>query len=352
MTQTFMNPTLTVAPNLGVSAFAETAPFQLWSGSSPADIETVIRAVYRQVLGNIHVMEQQRLTSAESQLRHGEITVREFVRQVAYSDLYQSQFFFSCAPCRSIELNFKHLLGRAPESYDEIREHSQILNEGGFYAEIDSYLDSDEYQDVFGENIVPYYRGYKTQVGQSTVGFTYWFKLLRGAASSDKSTAREQGSRLERSVIRGTPATVLPVQGSVTLTDTKELLAKVLKPATQSIPTSNVATTALHSQYQQQAEEIDRLTRQLAELRPFASIGEAIGSQWLSYTHQGSAVTLSGGSNETPTITHTSSDQELRSAISAQTAHLASLKTQIADAQRLALIGEARLNKWRRRVYF
>ena len=62
-----------------------------------------------------------------------------------------------------IELNFKHLLGRAPHSYEEVVPHIQILNQEGFEAEIDSYLDSEEYLNNFGVNIVPHIQGYKSQ---------------------------------------------------------------------------------------------------------------------------------------------------------------------------------------------
>jgi hypothetical protein len=85
-------------------------PVELRPAASEDDLQTVIRAVYRQVLGNTHVMDSQRLSSAESLLRNGDITVRGFVRLVAQSDLYQSLFFDTASPYRFIELNFKHLL--------------------------------------------------------------------------------------------------------------------------------------------------------------------------------------------------------------------------------------------------
>ena len=72
-------------------------------------------------------MDSQRLISAESRLRSGDITVREFVRVVAQSDLYRSLFFETSSPYRFVELNFKHLLGRAPQDQAEISEHVQPL---------------------------------------------------------------------------------------------------------------------------------------------------------------------------------------------------------------------------------
>jgi phycoerythrin-associated linker protein len=150
-------------------------------------VSAVIRAVYKQVLGNPHVMESERLTSAESQLANGTLTVREFVRAVAKSDFYRSRYFESCAPYRFIELNFKHLLGRAPSDQAEISQHIQTCITAGYDAEIDSYLDSNEYQSKFGENIVPYYQGAKSQVGQKNVGYNRALSLYQGYAGVDSA---------------------------------------------------------------------------------------------------------------------------------------------------------------------
>ncbi|MEM1168571.1 MAG: phycobilisome rod-core linker polypeptide [Cyanobacteria bacterium P01_H01_bin.35] len=162
-------------------------PIELRSNATEDELQTVIKAVYKQVLGNIHVMESQRLVSAESSLRNGEITVRQFVSMVAKSDLYNSLFFESSSPYGFIELNFKHILGRAPEDQAEISEHILIYNEKGYEAEIDSYIDSDEYIQNFGENIVPYPQGTSTVVGMKNVTFNRTFALERGYATSDRN---------------------------------------------------------------------------------------------------------------------------------------------------------------------
>jgi phycoerythrin-associated linker protein len=202
------------ASRLGVALYEDTPPVELLPGRSEEDIETLIRATYRQVLGNAYVMESERLPVPESQLKRGEISVREFVRQVAKSELYRSRFFDSCARYRATELNFKHLLGRAPDSYEEMKAHSKILDEAGFEADIDSYIDSDEYQSAYGEFIVPYYRGYKSRNGQSMVEFTHMFQLLRGASSSDlKGNLAGTKPRLNSLVIQNTPTAVVPPSG-------------------------------------------------------------------------------------------------------------------------------------------
>jgi phycoerythrin-associated linker protein len=198
------------ASRLGVSLFDETPPLEWFPGRSGEEAETIIRAVYRQVLGNAYVMESERLSVPESQFKRGELSVREFVRTVAKSGLYQSRFFDSCARYRSLELNFRHLLGRPPLDLEEMRGHSTILDTQGFGADIDSYIDSDEYQTTFGENIVPYIRGYKTEACQSMVQFTHTFQLVRGASSSSlKGDLAGKSPKLNSLVINPTATPVI-----------------------------------------------------------------------------------------------------------------------------------------------
>jgi phycoerythrin-associated linker protein len=203
------------ASRLGVSLFDETPPVEGVAGRSVEEAETIIQAVYRQVLGNAYVMESERLTVPESQFKRGELSVREFVRAVAKSDLYQTRFFTSCARYRAIELNFRHLLGRAPLDLEEMRMHSTILDTQGFTGEIDSYIDSDEYQNTFGENFVPYIRGYKSEACQSMVQFTHTFQLVRGASSSSlKGDLAGTSPKLNALVIQSTPTAVISPSGS------------------------------------------------------------------------------------------------------------------------------------------
>jgi phycocyanin-associated rod linker protein len=150
----------TAASRLGTSAFSNATPVELRPTAVESDVEAVISAVYRQLLGNDYLMKSERLTSAESLLRDRKITVQDFVRQVAKSELYKSKFFYNSFQTRVIELNYKHLLGRAPYDEAEVIHHLDLYETKGTTADIDSYIDSPEYQGNFGENIVPYYRGF------------------------------------------------------------------------------------------------------------------------------------------------------------------------------------------------
>ena len=196
------------ASQLGVSLFDETPPLEWFPGRSTEEAETIIAAVYRQVLGNAYVMESERSVIAESQFKRGEYSVREFVRAIAKSDVYMSRFT-DCPRYRFVELNFRHLLGRAPNSYDEMKAHSAILDAGDFDAEIDSYIDSDEYQNTFGDYIVPYIRGYKTEAITHMVGFTHTFQLVRGASTSSlKADLAGKSPKLNSLVINAIPTAV------------------------------------------------------------------------------------------------------------------------------------------------
>ena len=327
------------------AAFKEAAPVELCAGFSEDDANVVIRAVYRQVLGNAYVMESERLTVPESQLKSGEISVREFVRQVAKSELYRSRFFENCYRYRAIELNFKHLLGRAPDNFDEMRYHSSVLDQGTFEDEIDAYLDSDEYQAAFGEQIVPYYRGTQSQLGQSMVGFSNLFKLLKSASSSDKDLLTNQKPRLTTTLIENSAVGVKP-------RDARDIIAEALNLPTPMVVTSDQAPdvdqanyeaiAALQKTAQEQAETIERLEVQLADLRSTAMIGASM--------LQGNfnAVALAGDSGMSDAGLGTES---LQQQVDAQADRIESLYQQISEAQSLAAVGNYRLNKWRSRVF-
>jgi hypothetical protein len=188
--------TLVNAPFLGIERFANERNKENWTNASDNDKNTIIRAVYQQVLGYQYVMNSERLDGVESLFRNGYLSVREFVRQVAKSGLYRSRFFENCNPYHFIELNFKHLLGRAPQNKAEMLHHFTILQEQGYDAEIDSYIDSAEYQDRFGEEVVPYLHGWGYSAGQQGRQFSWLMQLARGAAASVKGDSAGTNFRL------------------------------------------------------------------------------------------------------------------------------------------------------------
>jgi phycocyanin-associated rod linker protein len=184
------------ARQLGFEPFAGKSPVEQRNNWSENDVQTLVRAAYRQVFGNEHIMESERLVNAESLLKRGDISVRDFIRALAQSELYKQKFFYSTPQVRFIELNFKHLLGRAPANEAEIAEHVNRFIDHGYTAEIDSYIDSWEYQESFGDAVVPYYRGFDTRRGQTSVGFSRMFQLYQGYASSDRAQGNNKSAAL------------------------------------------------------------------------------------------------------------------------------------------------------------
>jgi phycocyanin-associated rod linker protein len=202
-------PITVAASRLGTTAFSESSPVELRSNWTTDDAEMVIQAVYRQLLGNDYVMKSERLVGAESLLKNGYITVREFVRAVAKSDLYKKKFFYGNFQTRVIELHFKHLLGRAPYDELEVIDHLDRYETEGYDADVDSFIDSEEYQSNFGDSVVPYYRSFVYQAGQRSVGFTRMFQLYRGYATSDRGQMGGTQSRLAEELGMNKSSTVL-----------------------------------------------------------------------------------------------------------------------------------------------
>ncbi|MBE9046795.1 phycobilisome rod-core linker polypeptide [Pleurocapsales cyanobacterium LEGE 10410] len=120
-------------------------------------IEVIIRGVYRQILGR-EPFSGQSLTVAETKLRNSELSVREFVRQLAKSKWFRNLYWDNLYVTKAIESIHRRLLGRPTYGRSEMNQYYDLCSQQGFYALIDEILDSDEYLETFGEDTVPYER--------------------------------------------------------------------------------------------------------------------------------------------------------------------------------------------------
>jgi len=168
--------------------------FDEYHPDDSAALERTIKSGYRQVYGNQPPTELERCTSLEARLRNGEITVRDFVNGLAKSEFYKKHYFHSVAPQRGIELNFKHVLGRAPLNQEEIQTSIKLQAEEGFEALIDSFTDSAEYSEVFGSSIVPYWRTGDSYAGMMNSSFNMMRELgsTKVAVSDSAQGARSR----------------------------------------------------------------------------------------------------------------------------------------------------------------
>lgn len=254
------------AARLGIRPFEESGQVELRTTRTEDEVKAAIWASYRQVLGNEHLMSSERLVSAESLLRQGQVSVRDFVRAIAQSELYRQKFFYSNSQVRFIELNYKHLLGRAPYDESEIAYHVDLYNSQGYEAEINSYIDSLEYQENFGDNIVPFYRDFVTTgIGQKTVGFSRMFQLYRGYASSSRAEGKKQG-RLTWEVAKNTaspiytPSTTALV-GASGGSRGDMFRIRVMQPPAANAPQVRRSTTELLVSFDQLSSKLQQLNR-------------------------------------------------------------------------------------------
>jgi phycobilisome core-membrane linker protein len=140
---------------------AERRPkYAMKPGLSSTEKQEIVKATYRQIFErDITRAYSQSISYLESQVKNGDISMKEFVRRLGKSSLYQKQFFEPFINSRALELAFRHFLGRGPSSREEVQKYFSIVSTGGLAALVDALVDSSEYSDYFGEETVPYLRG-------------------------------------------------------------------------------------------------------------------------------------------------------------------------------------------------
>ncbi len=150
-------------------------------------LNIALKATYRQIYGNFNLMESERPKDLERKLRNGDLTIRDFVRLLAKTSFYKEHYFENVNQQRSIELNIKHILGRPPIGQEEIIKHVQLIFNYGFDYHIDTLIDSTEYLEIFGQDIVPYPRCWNSPCGTTTSSFNKAAALARSFATSDNA---------------------------------------------------------------------------------------------------------------------------------------------------------------------
>ncbi|MGB7247691.1 MAG: phycobilisome rod-core linker polypeptide [Phormidesmis sp.] len=116
----------------------------------------LIDAAYRQIF--FHCFKSDREPCLESQLRNNQITVRDFIRGLLLSDTFLSNYYAKNSNYRFVEQVIQRVLGRDPYNEREKIAWSIKIATKGVEGFVDELLDSDEYIENFGYDIVPYYR--------------------------------------------------------------------------------------------------------------------------------------------------------------------------------------------------
>jgi phycobilisome rod-core linker protein len=123
---------------------------------SSTDMDELIEAAYRQIF--FHAFKWDREPFLESQLRNGQITVRDFIRGLLLSKTFKNSFYDKNSNYRFVEQCVQRILGRDVYSEREKIAWSIVVATKGIKGFVEQLLDSEEYLENFGYDTVPYQR--------------------------------------------------------------------------------------------------------------------------------------------------------------------------------------------------
>jgi phycobilisome rod-core linker protein len=119
-------------------------------------MDKLIEAAYRQIF--FHAFKSDREPFLESQLRNGQITVRDFIRGLLLSKTFKNSFYDKNSNYRFVEQCVQRVLGRDVYSEREKIAWSIVVATKGIEGFVDQLLNTDEYLENFGYDTVPYQR--------------------------------------------------------------------------------------------------------------------------------------------------------------------------------------------------
>jgi phycobilisome rod-core linker protein len=119
-------------------------------------MDALIEAAYRQIF--FHAFAVDREKTLESQLRSGQITVRDFVRGLLLSNTYRRSFYNLNSNYRFVEQTVQRVLGRDVYNQREKIAWSIVIATKGLVGFVDQLLNSEEYLNAFGYDTLPYQR--------------------------------------------------------------------------------------------------------------------------------------------------------------------------------------------------
>ncbi|BAY63896.1 phycobilisome linker polypeptide CpcG2 [Calothrix brevissima NIES-22] len=125
---------------------------------SATEMDVLILAAYRQIFHEQQMLSSNRQIFLESQLKAGQITVKEFIRGLVLSDSFRRLNYDANNNYRFVELCVQRVLGRRIYSDREKLAFSIVLATKGIVGFVQELLNSDEYLENFGDNTVPYQR--------------------------------------------------------------------------------------------------------------------------------------------------------------------------------------------------
>ncbi|MFP4100447.1 phycobilisome rod-core linker polypeptide [Coleofasciculus sp.] len=120
------------------------------------DLDELIEAAYRQIFFYAFAWDRERFL--ESQLRNGQLTVRDFIRGLLLSKTFYNSFYEKNSNYRFVEQCVQRVLGRDVYNEREKIAWSIVVATKGIKGFVDQLLNSEEYLTNFGYDTVPYQR--------------------------------------------------------------------------------------------------------------------------------------------------------------------------------------------------
>nr|YP_009396366.1 phycobilisome rod-core linker polypeptide [Polysiphonia scopulorum]ARW65552.1 phycobilisome rod-core linker polypeptide [Polysiphonia scopulorum] len=125
---------------------------------SSTEVDEIIWAAYRQVFSEHQTLSVTRQLFLESQLRFSQITVRDFVKGLLMSAEFRYLNYDVNNNYRFVEMCTQRILGRDVYNDREKLAFSILVASKGFEFFVNFLLNSEEYLENFGDNVVPYQR--------------------------------------------------------------------------------------------------------------------------------------------------------------------------------------------------
>jgi phycobilisome rod-core linker protein len=169
---------------------------------SALGFEALINSAYRQIFHEQQMLASNRQIALESQLKSGQITVKEFIVGLATSDSFRRLNYDVNNNYRFVELCVQRILGRQVYNEREKLAWSIVIATKGLVGFINDLVNTEEYNNNFGDSTVPYQlrrvlparnQGELPFERMARYGTDYRNKLPRPSASSFGSTERADG---------------------------------------------------------------------------------------------------------------------------------------------------------------
>ena len=125
---------------------------------SSLEMDEIIWSAYRQIFSEHQTLVSTRQPFLESQLRFNQITIKDFIKGLLLSAEFRYLNYDVNNNYRFVEICVQRVLGRDTYNQREKLAFSIVLASKGMESFVNFLINSNEYDENFGDFIVPYQR--------------------------------------------------------------------------------------------------------------------------------------------------------------------------------------------------